>query len=75
MANEKKGMGEELVPVYIPKLHDGSDETQFVSVNGRDFLIQRGKRVEVPACVAEVLEHSAQTLDRLDELIAANATK
>lgn len=31
----------------------------FVSVNGRNYQIRRGEEVEVPAEVAEVLEHSA----------------
>ncbi len=31
----------------------------FVGVNGRSYLIRRGDEVEVPAEVAEVLEHSA----------------
>lgn len=31
----------------------------FVGVNGRNYLIRRGEEVEVPAEVAEVLEHSA----------------
>ena len=30
----------------------------FVAVNGRTFLIRRGVDVDVPACVAEVLERS-----------------
>lgn len=30
----------------------------FVGVNGKPYKIQRGKAVEVPAAVAEVLEHS-----------------
>lgn len=30
----------------------------FVSVNGRNFQIQRGVEVEVPACVAEVIRNS-----------------
>ena len=32
----------------------------FVGVNGKTWLIPRGVKVEVPACVAEVLENSAK---------------
>ena len=64
---------EKMVKIRIPKLHDGGEEAQFVSVNGRDFLIKRGIDVEVPACVAEVLEHSATQMDRLDEFVQGNA--
>lgn len=38
----------------------------FVSVNGNNYLIRRGEAVEVPAAVAEVIEHSAAQ----DELTA-----
>lgn len=31
----------------------------FVSVNGHSYQLKRGVEVEVPAAVAEVLEHSA----------------
>ena len=36
----------------------------FVSVNGRNYLIRRGEEVEVPAEVAEVLDHS-ETQDEI----------
>lgn len=39
----------------------------YVSVNGRRYQIQRGVEVEVPAEVAEVLEHS----QRQDNLAAS----
>lgn len=32
----------------------------FVRVNHRTWLIKRGETVEVPECVAEVLEHAEQ---------------
>lgn len=45
----------------------------FVSVNGRNFQIQRGVEVEVPACVAEVIRNSDRQKQlaerRLDELV------
>lgn len=43
----------------------------FVSVNGRNYQLKRGVEVEVPAEVAEVLEHSQMQ----DELTAARIAR
>lgn len=43
----------------------------FVSVNGACWKIRRGVEVEVPAEVAEVLEHSQQQDERTAARIAA----
>lgn len=44
--------------VFIER-EDREDETgQFVCVNGRSFLVPRGKLVSVPPAVAEVLDHA-----------------
>ena len=61
MANETatkeiKETKEKLVKVRIPKTKDNQGDV-FVSVNDRTWLIQRGKEVDVPECVAEVLLH------------------
>ena len=40
-----------------------------MAVNGRTYLIQRGEEVEVPACVAEVLENSMRQQQAADALI------
>ena len=50
---------EETVKIKLPR--DRKDEGDvFVSVNERTWLIKRGVEVEVPVCVAEVLEHQEQ---------------
>ena len=43
----------------------------FVSVNGVNYKIRRGVEVEVPAAVAEVLEHSQMQDERTAARIAA----
>lgn len=53
---------EKLVKVRIPKTKENQDDV-FVSVNNRTWLIQRGKEVEVPECVAEVLLHEQEMLE------------
>ena len=45
------------VTIRLPKTKELRDDV-FVSVNQCSWLIRRGETVEVPACVAEVLQHS-----------------
>ena len=45
------------VTIRLPKTKELRDDV-FVSVNQRSWLIRRGETVEVPTCVAEVLQHS-----------------
>ena len=58
-ANKPVETTEKLVKVRIPKTKDNQDDV-FVSVNDRTWQIQRGKEVEVPECVAEVLLHQQE---------------
>ena len=53
---------EKTVRVKIDKTKENHADV-FVSVNDRTWLIQRGVYVDVPECVAEVLEHQAKMLD------------
>lgn len=50
---------EETVKIKLPRGRK-EDGDVFVSVNERTWLIKRGVEVEVPVCVAEVLEHQEQ---------------
>ena len=50
-------MKNKTVTVRLPKTKELQDDV-FVSVNQQSWLIRRGETVEVPACVAEVLQHS-----------------
>ena len=50
---------EETVKIKLPRGRK-EDGDVFVSVNERTWLIKRGEEVEVPVCVAEVLEHQEQ---------------
>lgn len=45
---------EKKVTIMLP--YDANEGDVFVSVNARTWLIQRGVQVEVPKCVAEVLQ-------------------
>ena len=55
---------EKLIKIKLPKSR-AEQEDVFVSVNNRTFLIARGVEVEVPACVAEVLTHREEMLEKI----------
>lgn len=54
--------GERLVKIRLPK-ERREQEDVFVGVNERTWLIKRGVEVEVPECVAEVLENREMMLE------------
>lgn len=53
------------VTVRLPK--DKNEPTVFVGLNGKGYTIQRGKDVEVPAGVAEILRNSMEADDMADK--------
>ena len=60
--NKTELKGVETVIVKLPRIKNAEDPV-FVSVNDYTCYIKRGESVEVPAFVAEVLEHQDQMLD------------
>ena len=68
MAEEKKNTSvkeakstEKLVKIKLPRVK--GEDSVFVSVNERTWLIKRGVEVEVPECVEEVLRHQEEMLE------------
>lgn len=56
---------EKMVSIRLPLTKEDTRPV-YVRVNGRKWGIPRGKRVEVPECVAEVLDHAeAQMLEAI----------
>lgn len=55
---------EKTVTVLIPKAKKDEDDLR-VWVNDRSWLIKKGVQVEVPECVAAVLEHRQKMLDKI----------
>lgn len=53
-----ENQGELMEKIFLFKDDGAYKDDLFVSVNGRNFQIQRGVEVEVPACVAEVIRNS-----------------
>lgn len=52
---------EKTVKIKIPLTRTEKNDV-YVAVNGKPYQIQRGKEVEVPASVAEVLQHREEML-------------
>lgn len=60
---------EERVELFVPKGYAGEEPNLFISVNGVNFLLPRGKRSTVPAFVAAEYERSVKAQEALDNHI------
>lgn len=61
---KKSVTGEKTVRIKLPK-ERREQEDVFVGVNERTWLIKRGVEVEIPECVAEVLENRELMLESI----------
>lgn len=66
---------EKTVKIKLPIERGSKENAVFVSVNERTWLIKRGEEVEVPECVAQVLELREKALDEAYEFESAKSTK
>lgn len=49
------------VKVFFPKLRGrNEDQTIKVSINGKNYVIERGEEVEIPYKVKQIIDHSEQ---------------
>ena len=55
---------EKMVKIRIPRTSAKQEDVP-VWVNEKSWLIKRGVEVEVPACVAEVLQHQEEMLEEI----------
>lgn len=62
-----------LVEVLIPRGGKNEDPNVFVAINGKTWLLPRGKTSMVPPEVAAELARAQMAQDRLDEYVAQNA--
>lgn len=62
-----------LVEVAIPRGGKNEDPNVFVAINGKTWLLPRGKKSMVPEAVRDELERAQLAQDRLDEFVAQNA--
>ena len=56
-------MSEERVEIFVPKGYTGDEPNVFVSVNGVNYLLPRGKKSMVPKFVAEEIRRSEKAAD------------
>lgn len=63
------------VEVFIPRPHAGEDPNLFVCVNGKAFLLPRGKKSLVPQYVKDEIERSFNAEADMYEHAAAMASK
>ncbi|MCI6998892.1 MAG: hypothetical protein MR888_00065 [Clostridiales bacterium] len=54
---------EKMCRIYLPRGRKNEENFVIVSVNGRSYKIMKGVEVDVPGCVAEVLENSRMMAD------------
>lgn len=70
MAEAKKNKdAEERAEIYIPRASGNDEPNLFVSVNGRNFLLPKGKTSSVPKYVADEIERARRAQTALDETI------
>ena len=57
---------EEMVSVFIPKV-SGEDPMFFVGLNGKNYNIPRGKTVQVPKAVADIIDMHNRTVEYMEK--------
>lgn len=65
----KATTADDRVEIFIPKGAATDDPNEFISVNGVNYILPRGKKSVVPACVAKEYERSLRAQERMDENI------
>ncbi|MBQ6466193.1 MAG: hypothetical protein IJJ43_08005 [Oscillospiraceae bacterium] len=68
-----KQTNDERVEIALPRGGDREDPNLFVGVNGVGYLLPRGKKSRVPACVAEEIARSERARDAMDQARSALA--
>ena len=66
---ETKNTTEKRVDVYIPRGAANDDPNFYVSVNGENFILPKGKTSSVPEYVAREIERANRAQERLDEKV------
>lgn len=67
--NKATKPSEDRVEVFVPKGYANDEPNLFVSINGVNYLLPKGKKSLVPAHVAAEIERSKKAQERLDENI------
>lgn len=72
-AKKENGQAENMVEILLERPRKGEDTHQFVSVNGKTYLVKKGEPVKVPRCVAEVLANAMAARNEQDAYEAENS--
>lgn len=59
----------ELEEIFIPRAGAKEDPNLFVSVNGKNFLIPKGKKSKVPRYIADEIRRSERALDAFEAFV------
>lgn len=57
------------VEIFVPKGYANDEPNLFISVNGVNYLLPKGKKSLVPAFVAEEFHRSQRAQERLDDTV------
>ena len=57
---------EDYVDLFIPKGYVNDEPNEFISLNGKNYILPRGKTSQVPAAVKRQWEKSQRAQARLD---------
>ena len=64
---EAKNKADNRVELFVPKGYANDDPNLFISVNGVNYLLPKGKKSMVPDFVAEEYYRSTKAQDKADE--------
>ena len=59
----------ELEEIFIPRAGAKEDPNLFVSVNGKNFLIPKGKKSKVPRYIADEIRRSERARDDFEKFV------
>ena len=65
--NKNEIPNEEKVEIFVPKGYANDEPNLFISVNGVNYLLPKGKKSMVPAHVAAEIERSKRAAEKQDE--------
>ena len=71
MAENKKVTGDDREEIFVPRGTANDDPNLFVSVNGVNYLLPKGKSSRVPREVAEEIRRSQRAVENIDALLEA----
>ena len=67
MAENNKVKTEEKVEIFIPRANANEDPNFFISVNGVNYLLPKGKKSVVPPAVAKEYNRAVKAQEASDE--------